>query len=190
MKKTHWVLLTVSVLMFVFSTYSLAAMNKVYRIEYEWYSQYSGKFTRESRDLGKDKWEIQQPLRQIRFGIAGEHEELPGELLTEKGLKKAGAADFNRFVFIYGLLEKVSSPEYRIRFLDIAQRGNVVEILFNVNYPPKSETPIGKSVHEYIPMDIIRIDKSAFPEKGDLLFVFKNQKGKQQYKLRYKIKYR
>lgn len=188
MKKTHWVLLMLSILMFVFSTYSLAAMNRVYRIEYEWYSAYNGGFSADSRDLGRDVWEMLQPLRRIRLGVAGKRDELPAELAAEKGLKKMRAQEFQRYVYVYGLLEKADSPEHRIRFLDVAQRGNVVEILFNVNYPGKSQNQSGRTAHEYLPLDVIRIEKAAFPERGDLLFIFKSQEGKQQYELRYKVR--
>ncbi|MCX7923381.1 MAG: hypothetical protein N3B21_15430 [Clostridia bacterium] len=190
MKKTHLALLVIAGIMALCSVYSLAAINQIYRINFEWYSHYQHKFTGEYREALRDKWQLPDYPEKMKFEIFGDKSEFvfnnDTSILSTLGITNV---DFNRFILFYADMGQVNSPEYRIKFFDIAQRGSVVEIKVGVNSPEdKSEkTPLEQSHTRYHPIDVIRIDRKAFPVNGELLFIFKNQDGKELFQKHYKI---
>jgi hypothetical protein len=188
MKKSHLILLIVTALTALFSAYSLAAINKVYKLDFGWYSSFSNVFISEYRDLSEDRWKLPDyphSMKFIIFGGKSDIEQFQGERDNYKN--SVIKNDYSKYILFYCAFGEVHSPEYRIKFADVAQRGGVIEIKINVNSPEKSveDKNIGQA---YYPEDLIRIDKSMFSVKGELHFVFKNQDGKQLYEQQFKVK--
>jgi hypothetical protein len=185
MKKTHLIMLLTAAFMTLFSAYSLAAINQVYNIDFMWYSQYNNEFSSQKRDVLKDNWNLSVYPEQMEFGIISKNSDfaLPE---GEYGIKKSDLPDinFSKYLLIYGTLGEVYSLEYRLKIDEIAQKGNIVEIKVNLNSPQKEEDKINYK-HRYIPKDIVLVDKSAFPVKGKLFFVFKDQDGRKLFETYY-----
>jgi hypothetical protein len=191
MRKLHVILLSTTVIMALSSAYSLAAINQVYKINFEWYSQYKGKFTGEYRETAKDKYIVNEHTCEVNCRIAGDENEA---LKLKKRLGNTGfnnlKADFNKYILLYSTFGEVDSPEYRIKIVDIAQRGDMVEVKVSINTPDNISTAKLNNENNrfrYYPEDIVRVRKASFVEKGKLLFIFKSQDGKKLYEERYAI---
>jgi hypothetical protein len=178
MKKIHWILLIITVTLAVFSVYSLAAINQVYKIDFKWYSQYNRGFTDEVRAFYDEKWVLSKyPGNMITEVFPYENSLTEAKVENLNKILKLTNIDFQNDILIYCTLGSVDSPEYKIKVIDIAQRGNVVEVKLSLNSPDKLENHSGFSKHGYLPFDIIKISKDAFVTKGRLFFIFKNQAG-------------
>ena len=190
MKKTHLTLLIITAIMALFSAYSLAAMNQVYMIGFEWYSQYNNQYMGEYRETDRDRWQLGNYPEHMRFDIAGNDREF-AMLKSKYSFSESKAfnpeVDFDKYILMGCTLGDVYSPEYRVKIIDIAQRGNVVEIKVSVSSPAKIGEMSSSSEYRYTPMDIVRIDKAAFPEKGKLCFIFKNQDGSPLFETYYDV---
>jgi hypothetical protein len=165
----------------MFSAYSLAAINQVYNIDFKWYSQYNNEFIGEKRDVIKDTWSLPEYPEQMQFGIISSN----GDYALPEGaygIKQSDLPDidFSKYILFYGTLGEAYSLEYRLKFNEIAQKGNVVEIKVNLNSPEKEEDKVNPK-HRYMPSDFIIVDKTAFPAKGKLIFVFKDQSGRKLF---------
>lgn len=171
MKRVHIVLLAVAAATVMFSAYSLAAINQTYNINYDWYSQYYKTYKNEFRDTQGDKWFLLKYPHAMEFRITQE-----------------SAFPENTYVFVYCTLGDVKSPVYRIKVIDIAQRGGIVEIRVSTNSPSKQKEDAIPSEIQYYPEDKIRVDRTAFPVRGKLLFVFKNQNGRKLFEEYFEIK--
>lgn len=180
MKKAHLTLLVVTAVMALFSAYSLAAMNQVYKISFEWYSQYNNKFIDEYRDTSLDRWRLEEYPKDMKLRVIGSREDFI-KLETEQ--KNMGTyspeMDLGKYIFIYCTLGQAHLPDYRIKVSDIAQRGNTIEVKLSVNSPSEEDGKSSSSKDTFFMQDIIRIDRQDFPIKGKLLFTFKNQDGNQ-----------
>jgi hypothetical protein len=197
MKKTHLIILIITAMMALFSAYSLAAINQVYNINFEWYSQYRNCFTSDGRDTSSDKWSLDNYPKNIWAGVIssntvidGENEDKPD--LSVQMRKVIDQQDMEQYVVIACSLGDCNSIEYRIKVLDIAQRGNVVEVKVSLNSPTKADTKdyMNETDNEKIfkPIDVIRVKKETFSSKGGLYFIFKTQSGKQLFEKYYEIK--
>lgn len=180
MKKTHLALLLVTAILALSSAYSLAAINQVYNIGFEWYSQLNSRYESGLRDISRDRCILPPKQLDIRLAVIDGQDSLQVE---EKGLlsnaKALSLKAMGDYIYIYSSLGNVSSPEYRIKIVDIAQRGSNIEIKVSVNTPAKAgnvETDLDKL---YRPEDMVRVKKTAFPAKGRLYVIFKNQNGSQ-----------
>jgi hypothetical protein len=189
-KKTHVVLLVITAFTILFSAYSLAAFNQVYKISFEWYSQFNNRFLPDPRNSLDDEWKLSEYPEQMRFGIVTDKNGFNsmnkdiGKSTSQEILK----TDFSKNVLIYVALGMVDSLDYRIKILDIAQRETSVEIKVTLNSPAEQKEKKALPSKEHFPKDIIRINKADFPLKGKLRFVFKNQYGKQLYECYSNIK--
>ena len=175
MRKSHLALFIMATIMCLSSAYSLAAINQVYKVDFEWYSEYSKAFISEKRDLPEDKWILPEYPEQKKFKIYGSNEEFINVQNVDE-LNKSLNVNFNRYILLYCSLGKVYSPEYRVKVLDIAQRGTTVEVKVNLNSPQK----VQQNYHGdylYFPFDVVKIDRDAFPIKGKLFFIIKSQNG-------------
>lgn len=175
MKKIHLILLITAAITALTSVYSLAAINQTYKIAYEWFSGYKEVYSADRRDTSRDKWQADGMPSGVSLAVIPQKDMFFGD----EGLKESKAfdMDFDRYLAVCASLGKVDSLEYRIKVSDIAQRGDVVEIIVSLNSPPKSAEKIDGGSRTFYPFDIIRIEKNAFPVKGRLLFIFKNQDG-------------
>lgn len=179
MRKSHFVLLAAAAVLALSSAYSLAAINQVYNIGFEWYSQLEGRYENIYRDVSSDRQTL--PLKDIDLKLSV----IDGEgKLRDAGREIEGAAkaitggSLSDSVYICCSLGPTDLPEFRIKVVDIAQRGNNLEVKISINTP---EAPAAAKVEgaRYRPADIVKINKNAFPSKGRLYAVFKNQDGVQ-----------
>jgi hypothetical protein len=187
MKKSHAFLLIVTLTMALLSAYSLAAINQVYTIDFEWYSQYYNKYISVPRHMDADEWKLKKYPSDLNFGIIE-----AGGIKSKINLPSTNMLgvinnDSGKYVYLYAGIEKASSPEYRLKFMDIAQRGNVVEIRVSLNSPSSTGIKSYDAKHSYHPLDIIRINNNAFPFRGKLYFIFKNQYGEHLFEKYYFI---
>lgn len=180
MKKPHLVLLIVTAIMTLFSAYSLAAINHVYNIDFKWYSQYYSRYTSEQRQTDGDKWYLEEYLKYMKVSLITNWTGLD-DVTNETKIKKTAftKTDFNKYILLYCSLGEVSSPEYRIKVVGIAQRGNVVEVKVSLNSPLELSVDKAEDERKFFPEDVIKIDKSEFSSKGKLFFIFKTQAGKE-----------
>ena len=180
MKKSHLVLLIITAVMALFSAYSLAAINQVYDIKFEWFSQYNNNFTSEHRQTNRDDWKLLSYPKSINMQVIKSELDLETfKVGTSIKNNIVGSTDFGKYLLIYCSFGKQYSPEYRIKIINIAQRGNVIEVKVSVNSPSKIEATSDILKDVFYPEDVVRIDKNLFPVKGNLYFVFKNQFGTQ-----------
>lgn len=182
MKRTHLILLVITVVMALSSAYSLAAINQVYKTNFEWYSQFNKTYKSDFRDTSMDSWQLQEYPEKMQFNIIRNSGDAAN---VKKGLnsKDTGipAVDFNKYILLDCRLGEVNSPDYRIKVVSIAERGIVVEVKVSVNSPPPATGKNGTRGDKYFPVDTVRIEKSAFPIKGKMCFIFKNQDGIKLY---------
>lgn len=178
MKKIHLALLIAAAVTAITSVYSLAAINQTYKIVFEWFSEYNGAYSAEKRDVSRDKWLLDKPEAAVKLAVLPDLQTIENELEPgEFNGKHTANIGLGQYLLVYGSLGKVSSPEYRIKISDIAQRGDVVEVLVSMNSPVKPDEKPETGENTYTATDIVRINKNSFPIKGKLLFIFKNQDG-------------
>lgn len=180
MKKTHLFLLLLTAVLALTSAYSLTAINQVYSIDFEWYSQMDGRYENLHRDVSRDKCLL--PLNKLDIClmvIDGSDSLNVVRKQYSTGLKYITDMDLMDNVFIYCMIGKTVSPEYRIKVVDIAQRGNNMEIKVSINTPGSIKEDFETGVDLYKPEDVVKIKKSAFPSTGKLFVIFKNQDGRE-----------
>jgi hypothetical protein len=187
MKKAHLILLIITLVMASFSAYSLAAINQVYTVDYEWYSEYHNKYMSNARDTNKYEGNAKALSVRIEFDVVGTRNIAKKRGLSGLYLPEIINNDTGRYLYLFASIEGVASPEYRIKFTQIAQRGNVVEIILSINSPADEKTSQTGPKLFYNPKDIIRVDKNAFPIKGKLYLVFKNQYGEHLFENYYDL---
>jgi len=179
MKKVHIALLVVAFITVLASGYSLAAINQVYSINFQWYSTFNKDFSDEIRDLSRDKWQLEGDLPDVKIGMTV-NGHIDSDIL-EKADSKVIANSIGNYLLLWAYLGEESSPEYSIRISSVAQRGEVVEVVVSLNSPSKVWNKDKEVVSSYYPFDFIRINQSSFATKGKMLFIFKDQDGRQLY---------
>lgn len=182
MKKTHLILLLAAAITALLSAYSLVMLNKVYKIDFEWYSKYYNKFTDSYREAFGSSWSSKDIMKYLDLKIIASNND--GQMKpSDFGLYRAAQSnlDLNRYIVIYLELKEAFSPEYNLKVTNIAQRGNVVEIRVAIT-APQEKADFDKTFFKSSPYDIVRIDKNSIPIKGNLVFLFKDQNGQQFYK--------
>jgi hypothetical protein len=195
MKKTHKVLIAVTIMLTIFSFYSIFAINQAYKINFEWYSQYHQKYSYDSRDFLKDNWYLSGYPNEMQFVIINGKDDYRKFLNIHPDMSAClSEEDLKESVYIYCSFGRVYSPDYRIKVKDIVQIGNVVEIKISINSPTTNSQNAAESgektedLKKYIPEDIIKISKDNFFVKGEIWFIIKNQDGKVFYKMYHNIK--
>ena len=139
MKKLHFILLLITGITALFSAYSLAAINHVYKVSFEWYSPYQEIYTGQLRDVLFDRWNLPALPEGAQFKVATALDSLGKPNGKESFVMKSVEEDANEYVFIYASLGETNSPEFRLKIVKIAQRGSVVEIKTSLNSPLKAE---------------------------------------------------
>lgn len=178
MKKSHFVLLVATAILALSSAYSLASINQVYNIGFEWYSQLEGRYEVVSRDISTDRQLLSSKDIDLNLSIIDSIDKLESACNEIEGSTRAITRDsLLTNVYICCTLGKTDSPEFRIKVVDIAQRGNNLEIKLSINTPETLLTAMSDQSTHYRPIEIIKINKNAFPSKGRLYAVFKNQDG-------------
>lgn len=179
MKKIHIALLVAAFLTAITSVYSLAAINQVYDINFQWYSTFTKAYSDEIRDLSRDKWQMEGEDPKIVAGVTSSGYVDTG--ISERINKEALDLDYEKYFIIWATMGEVTSPEYSIRFSNIAQRGDVVEVILSFNSPEKIWDRDVELTKSYYPYDVIRVKKNSLSGRGKLLFIFKDQNGRQLY---------
>lgn len=178
MKKSHLVLLLATAVLALSSAYSLAAINQVYNIGFEWYSQLNGRYEGITRDVSADRQALPAKDIDLKLSVIDGAQTLADLAQEAGGMPEAADEDgLSDYIYVYCALGRTDSPEFRIKAVDIAQRGNNLEIRLSINAPETAAALSDSGEGRYRPMDIIRMKKSAFPSKGRILAVFKNQDG-------------
>lgn len=178
MKKSHFVLLIAAAILALSSAYSLAAINQVYNIGFEWYSQLEGRYEGIYRDVSVDRQVLSSKDIDLKLSIVNSEEKLEAAGKEIEGAAKAMTVEsLSDSVYICCSLGRTYSPEFRIKVVDIAQRGNNLEVRISINTPEISTAATADQNARYRPVDIIKISKDAFPSKGRLYAIFKNQDG-------------
>lgn len=182
-KKIHLIIIIITGMTIIFSAYSLAAFNQVYKINFDWYSQYNNRFLSEMRNDLNDEWKLSEYPQTLKFDIITDKNGIANLNLGSGNTptSELTKVDFNKYVLIQANLGNVNSLEYRMKFSDIAQREAVIELKVTLNSPTEKKEKKVASSNQYFLKDIIRIDRTSFPVKGKLHFIFKNQNGKQLY---------
>lgn len=179
MKKIHIALLVAAFLTAVTSVYSLAAINQVYNISFQWYSTFTDTYSDEIRDLSREKWQMEGSEPKVSAGVTSSGFVDSG--ISERINKAALELDYDKYFVMWATMGEITSPEYNIRFSNIAQRGNVVEVILNLNSPEKIWDRDVEFTRSYYPYDVIKINKSSLSGRGKMLFIFKDQNGRQLY---------
>lgn len=180
MKKIHIALLVVACITAVASVYSLAAINQVYSIDFQWYSTYKKAYLDEIRDLTRDKWQLEGEEANLQIGVTSSGRIDSG--ILERIDKEAIDIDFGNYFLIWATTGEESSPEYNVRVSSIAQRGEVVEVVLSLNSPSKVWDKEKELTTSYYPFDLVKINKSSLATRGKMLFIFKDQSGIQLFK--------
>lgn len=179
MKKIHLALLVAAFITAGASVYSLAAINQVYDIKFQWYSSYQKIFSEEIRDITHDKWQLEEKEPKVKIGITTSGYLDSG--ISDKVNMEALNVNFDSNFMIWATMGEETSPEYSVRFSSIAQRGDVVEVVLSLSSPSKVWDKDKELTKTYYPFDVIKINKSSLSARGKLLFIFKSQTGEQLY---------
>ena len=182
MKKSHLVLLVITAVLAVSSAYSLALMNQVHTLNFQWYSGFEECFTGRYRDITGDRYLASTFPKSASCCIIESRKEF--ELAKEfygKDFSRICDIDYNRYILIFITFGTVHSPEYRVRIANIAQRGSTVEVKVSIASPLENNRNPASSVFKHTPFDAVRIDRSMFAGKGELKFVLKGQDGRQLF---------
>ncbi|MCX7747246.1 MAG: hypothetical protein N2645_10200 [Clostridia bacterium] len=187
MKKSHLILLIVTLIITVFSAYSLAEINQIYKIAFECFTYDYNRYLAADNYKMSDKWWENQYPKEINFSIVRNQRELESISLDIELKKKAKRTDFEKDMLLYCSLGFLNSYDYRIKVMDIAQRENTVEVRVSTNSPEKLQTEKKHFGSYYLPVDLVKIKRESFVKKGKLLFIFKDQTGKQIFRKHYEI---
>ncbi len=176
MKKSHLALLVITAVMALSSAYSLAAINQVYKIDFEWYSQYKSAYSKDARITYGDRWLDDEYPSGMRFYIIRAEREAEG--IDDIRPYSVVWPSRGEYLLLHCSLGRAGSPEYRLKIADIAQRGSTVEVMVSLNSSEKDVMPADGSSPDYLVCDTVRVYKKAFPVRGRLLFIFKDQYGR------------
>lgn len=177
MKKTQWITFTIVLLIACFSAYSLAQMNQVYKIEYSWCD---GSSYIEKPRLTFGEWTSPKYTNYMDFAIITDN----NQMITINGTSTIKMVnypnvDFDNEFLLFATLGEVNGKGYSIKVKNIAQRGNIVEVMVDMAHPKEYNLlPFNKDY----PYDIVKIPKSQIVLKGDLTFIFKNYNGAELYR--------
>jgi len=176
MKKTHTIIFIVVLFIACFSAYSLAQMNQVHNINFTWSN---GKdFVSDKRSFF-EQWNSSKYPKYMDFDIISES----NKIITVNGsasIKNIEYPEFdsNNEFLLFTTLGEISNG-YSIKIKDVAQRGNIVEVLVDIGQPRLFNLiPYNKSY----PYDIVKVPKDSLQIKDGLLFIFKDYKGNELYK--------
>lgn len=170
MKRSQKILLVIIILIASFSAYSLAQMNQVYSIDYAWDN--GKEFVNDQRKFYQ-QWEEAKYPDYLSFDVITND-----KIITISGpdvIKniKTPKVDFNNQILLFAALGEVYDKS-SIKIKDIAQKGNVVEVLVDISKPRLNNyIPASKS-YAY---DIVAFSKDKLQMQQEVIFVFKDYKG-------------
>ena len=168
MKKVHLAILVSSLILTILSVYTIAVINLIYNVPFEWYSKVSEGFHSEQRNTNFYEVTRDNKINPIFEVIRGNDSNGIGI----KRMRSLGNLDFEKYIYLYCSLAEVTQNDANIKFKEMAQRGNIIEVIASINM---STEEIGDNL--LFPEDIARIDKRLIINKGKIYFVFKNQHG-------------
>lgn len=151
------------------SVYSIAVINLVYNVPFEWYSKMNEGFRSEQRNTNYYELSISNNKTNPRFEIICGND---SDGLGIKRMRSLFDTEFNKYIYLYCTLGEVTQNDSSIKIKEMAQRGNTIEVITTINI---STDIIGGNL--LYPEDIARIDKKMIINKGKIYFVFKNQHG-------------
>lgn len=170
--------------------FAINELNKVYNIKYQWFSDYKNAFSIEKREVLKTGKSIGQMQEGLKIFIIGNNKDYNKNLENLKTFnQKVPISELDNYIYLCGYLGKFKSQEYDIKFLDISQKQNRVEVLVNLVKPEViDEKAALQSQLEAIEYnDVVRINKKAFYLYSQILVVFKNRDGAEIYRTYYDL---
>jgi hypothetical protein len=176
--------IVLAVLLIAVSAFAVFQNNKAYFLDYEWYSPSENGFVSDKRDVvlrGKSADVAVMYAKFITVTNIGEYKEYPKNMEGPDSNKiiapEIAPEDFNKYLYLIGYLGSYRSRDFDIRFLDVYQSRNIVEVLTNVNVDQNYDPQKFDEKQEVVVQDIIRIPKSAFFIYRDLTVIFKASDG-------------
>jgi hypothetical protein len=153
----------------IISGYSLVAINQVYNVQFEWFSKLNQTFISDIRNTSYYDIIAQKKNTKIIF------EAISSNDIDGIGIKRVRSLfipDFKKYIYVYCSLGEVNQFDSSIKVIEMAQRGNTLEIIAAVNIT----SDVFEEILNY-PDDIVRIEKNKLIPSGELLLVLKNQYG-------------
>lgn len=176
MKNIHKIIFIAVLCIACFSAYSLAQMNQVHNIDYSWNS---GKgFVSDNRKYF-EQWNSSRYPEYMDFDILTE----ANKMMIINGSSSIRSIEMPQFdsnneFLLFATLGEVSNG-CSIKIKDMAQRGNIIEVLVDIGQPKLYNfIPYSKSY----PYDIVKINRNNLQIKDGLLFIFKDYKGNELYR--------
>lgn len=181
MKNTQKIIFIVVLLIACFSAYSLADMNQVHKVDFSWNN---GKvFVSDKRPFFEQYYGTSYP-QYMDFDIITSQKEIISISGTDT-IKRIECPKFdneNEFL-VFATLGEIRNG-HSIKIKDIAERGNIIEVLIDMGQPRLIDLiPYGKSY----PYDIIKVPKDNLEVKDGLLFIFKDYRGNELFKKNFSI---
>jgi hypothetical protein len=179
----------ITIMLVIACLFALNELNKVYNIKFEWYSDYKNAFSDQKRDVLRSGKSINQLREGLGFFIIGNKKEYNDNIESLNILKEKVPEDqLDNYIYLFGYLGVYKSQEYDIKFLDISQKQNRVEVLVNLVEPETSDNESASDQLAQIEYDdIIRINKKAFYLYPQIIIVFKNRDGAEIYRTTYNL---
>lgn len=177
MRRTQKIIFIVVLLIACFSAYSLAEMNQVHKLNFAWGN--ANTFFNVPRVSFGDWTSPKKPVYMDYSIITNDN-----QVVTINGTSKIKyidlpQVDFDNEFLIFATLGEVNSDGYSIKVKEIAQRGNIIEVMVDLAQPKEFNLLPFKKNNPY---DFVKVSKEGLAFKGDLLFIFKDYNGTELYR--------
>jgi len=185
MKRPHLLILIMTSVLVLYSVYSLAAIIQVHVIDFELYSLHSKEFASKTKISSEKKRFLVSMPKDLLFGVVAETDDIA--FLKEKGISTDELAmeeSLDRYIFLYCLIGEKSYGKFNTEVEEIAQRGMTVEVKVAADRSDIRAIQHFNTEAPYFLSSMVRIDKSQFPIRGGLLFVFKDKRGNKTAEVR------
>lgn len=185
MKRLHLIILIMTSVLVLYSVYSLAAIIQVHSIDFDLLSLHSKEFINKTEIFSRSERFLGSMPKDLLFGVVSEADDIA--FLHEKGVKPDHLVTeecLEKYIFLYCLTGEKSIREYGTIVEDIAQRGRTVEVKVAVDGSDTYAVHSFNSAASYFLSSMVRIDKSQFPIRGELLFIFKDKNGNKMAEVR------
>lgn len=176
--------IVLAVLLIAVSAFTVYQNNKAYFLDYEWYSTSKNEFVSDIREVvlrGKSADVAVLYAKFLAISNSGEYADYPknleGKLDGKIVAPVIAPEDFDKYLYFIGYLGSYRSRDFDIRFLDVYQSRNIVEVLTNVNVDQSYDPQKFDEKQEVVVQDVIRIPKSTFFIYRDLTVIFKANDG-------------
>ncbi len=181
MKNTQKIIFIVVFFIACFSAYSLAQMNQVRKIDFTW-NKGDGYVSDKRLFFGQYKGTSYPTY--MDFDIISSMDRIIN-INGHSIIKNVKYPNFDEKseLLIFATLGEISDG-YSIKIKDIAQRGNIIEVLVDIGQPSLINFIPYKKTYPY---DIVKVSKDNLQFKDGLLFIFKDYDGNEIFKKHYNL---